>query len=162
MRRFVIAAFVTALLAAGCSSNPATPAADTATTTTPSPQDSGMVAPGQQMPSPTPPAAQVSACRVLAAMRYDITTTDAASTTQDQINAAMNLLPSGDQLGKDILAAEEQLVNADIDWVGAANNAAGYRDKYDGDVRGLENDLHIVVSDCTNAGVPFSIDLQHR
>lgn len=164
MRRLVItAAAVCLLAAAGCGST-GTPAAGPPHT--PSPLDSGMLAPGQQMPSPSPTSttatAEAAACHVLAAMKFDITTMNAASTTQDQINAALNLLPSGDKLGTDTVAAEGEIVDADIDAVGLAGDAAGYRAKYDADVSTLEGDLRTVLADCNAVGVPFSINLQHQ
>jgi len=47
--------------------------------------------------------AEVDACKVFAAMSFDVSTQQAVAKTQDQINAGLNLLPQNDPLRSDMV-----------------------------------------------------------
>ena len=150
MNRVILAALTAVSLAAlaACSSS-----ASAANTTASASQTTSAAA----SPSANPEA---DACKVLAAMTFDASTQDKSATTQDQLNAALNLLPQHDALGTDALAAEQDLVTLDIDLFGKQSGAADYAEKYQTDAAALQSAMETVASDCGAHGVPFTASVK--
>ena len=102
---------------------------------------------------------QVTACAVLAAMKFDATTMDQDGTTQDQVSAAMNLLPVHNALGADIFAVEQDLVTLDTDLAAEQIGTPNATQQYKSDTSKLRGALNTVQSDCARLSVPFAATL---
>lgn len=143
MRRTLPAVLLLALAAsAGCSSTASTPSA----------------APTSSAPSSpaAPSGPEADACKVLAAMTFDASTMDKATTTQAQMNAALNLLPKNDPLATDVVAAEQPLVSVVTDLASSIINGST-SSPVQSDLDALQSGLKTVASDCSAQGVPFTV-----
>lgn len=128
------------------------PAAGTADTSAPPPVAAS---------SPAQASAQTQACTTLAAVAFDVTTQNAVSDLQGQMNASLNLLPHGDHpLGSDIVTAEGTLVLVDTYLAGKLLGSSDDAAQYQSDADTLQTQLRTVAADCGNAGVQFTADLK--
>jgi len=103
--------------------------------------------------------AEVDACKVFAAMSFDVSTQQAVAKTQDQINAGLNLLPQNDPLRSDMLDAETDLLMVDGDLVTLAVSSTPSASQQ-ADLKALRQALGKVRTDCSGQGVPFTANLQ--
>lgn len=151
MNRVILAVIATVAAGAMAACSSSAPVTSAAVSSTPSPSAASAA------PSTGP---DEDACKVLATMTFDASTQDAASKTQDQMNAALNLLPQHDPLGTDALAAEQDLVTLDIDLVGKQSGVTGYTEKYQADAGALQQALGVVSDDCATFGVPLTASVR--